>query len=151
MRARPTEEREPESAVDLVGRADAGVERLPQERQPDAEQEPERGSEQAVSHGLRLDLGGVVGRDDVRGLRLERLGRRQQGRVVDETLVQLRVLLSRRLELGLTVAELGYALKLDAVEIELIESGLSDLCTCREFEDAFDEFEERIFATFAGA
>jgi transcriptional regulator with XRE-family HTH domain len=58
---------------------------------------------------------------------------------------------SRRLELGLTIAELAYALNLDAGEVERIEAGESDFCRLREFEDAFDEFEERIFGTFAGA
>lgn len=58
---------------------------------------------------------------------------------------------SRRLELGLTVSELAFALKLDAEEIRRIEAGESDLCRCREFEEAFDEFEEKIFGTFAGA
>ncbi len=57
----------------------------------------------------------------------------------------------RRIELGLTVAELAYALKLDEEEILRIESEQSDLCECREFEALFDEFEERVFGTFAGA
>lgn len=57
----------------------------------------------------------------------------------------------RRLELGLTVSELAYALRLDETEIARIESGESDLCECREFEAIFDEFEERVFGTFAGA
>ena len=57
----------------------------------------------------------------------------------------------RRLELGLTVGELAYALSLDEVEILRIEAGQSDLCECREFEALFDEFEERVFGTFAGA
>jgi transcriptional regulator with XRE-family HTH domain len=58
---------------------------------------------------------------------------------------------SRRLELGLTVLELGYALNMDPQELARIESGESDGCRCREFEEAFDEFEEKIFGTFAGA
>jgi hypothetical protein len=57
----------------------------------------------------------------------------------------------RRIELGLTAAELAYALQLDEEEIRRIEAGQSDLCECREFEALFDEFEERVFATFAGA
>jgi predicted transcriptional regulator len=58
---------------------------------------------------------------------------------------------SRRLELGLTVSELGYALNVDPDELLRIEAGQSDLCRCAAFEEAFDEFEERIFGTFAGA
>jgi predicted transcriptional regulator len=57
----------------------------------------------------------------------------------------------RRLELGLTAAELAYALRLDAEEICRIEAGESDLCVCQAFEELFDEFEERVFGTFAGA
>lgn len=58
---------------------------------------------------------------------------------------------SRRLELGLTVAELAFALDMDADEILRIETGESDRCRCAEFEEAFDAFEEKIFGTFAGA
>jgi len=57
----------------------------------------------------------------------------------------------RRLELGLTVSELAYALHLDENEVARIEAGESTLCECREFEALFDEFEERVFGTFAGA
>ncbi len=59
--------------------------------------------------------------------------------------------LSRRLQLGLTVSELGYALNMDPDEILRIEAGESELCRCAAFDEAFDEFEERIFGTFAGA
>lgn len=58
---------------------------------------------------------------------------------------------SRRLELGLTVRELAFAINVDEAEILRIEAGESDLCRCQEFEEAFDEFEERVFGTFAGA
>ncbi|MGZ5446332.1 MAG: helix-turn-helix domain-containing protein [Thermoanaerobaculia bacterium] len=58
---------------------------------------------------------------------------------------------SRRVELGLTVRELAFAINVQEEEIRRIEAGESDLCRCREFEDAFDEFEERVFGTFAGA
>jgi predicted transcriptional regulator len=57
----------------------------------------------------------------------------------------------RRIELGLTVSELAYALRLDEHEIARIEAGESTLCECREFDALFDEFEERVFGTFAGA
>lgn len=58
---------------------------------------------------------------------------------------------SRRIELGLTVSELGYALNIDPDDLRRIEAGESDLCRCAAFEEAFAEFEERIFGTFAGA
>ena len=57
----------------------------------------------------------------------------------------------RRLELGLTVRELAFALHVEEEELIRLEAGQSDLCSCREFEDAFDAFEERVFGTFAGA
>lgn len=58
---------------------------------------------------------------------------------------------SRRIELGLTVRELAFAINVDEEEILRIEAGESDLCRCKEFDEAFDEFEERVFGTFAGA
>jgi predicted transcriptional regulator len=58
---------------------------------------------------------------------------------------------SRRLELGLTVRELAFAINVREEELLRVEAGESDLCRCKEFEDAFDEFEERVFCTFAGA
>lgn len=58
---------------------------------------------------------------------------------------------SRRVELGLTIRELAFALNVQEEELRRVEAGESDLCVCREFEDAFDEFEERVFGTFAGA
>jgi len=58
---------------------------------------------------------------------------------------------ARRLELGLTVRELAFAIQVEETELLRIEAGESDLCRCREFEDAFAAFEERVFGTFAGA
>lgn len=58
---------------------------------------------------------------------------------------------NRRLELGLTVRELAFALNMQEDEIQRVEAGQSELCQCAEFEDAFDEFEERVFGTFVGA
>jgi transcriptional regulator with XRE-family HTH domain len=58
---------------------------------------------------------------------------------------------SRRLELGLTVDELAFALNLTRQEVIQAESGESDYCTRRSFVEAFDLFEERVFGTFAGA
>ncbi len=58
---------------------------------------------------------------------------------------------SRRIELGLTVRELAFAINVQEEEIRRIEAGESDFCRCREFDEAFDEFEERVFGTFAGA
>ena len=58
---------------------------------------------------------------------------------------------SRRLELGLTVRELAFAINIQEEELIRVEAGQSDLCRRRAFEDAFDEFEERVFGTFAGA
>ncbi len=57
----------------------------------------------------------------------------------------------RRLELGLTVDELAFALDLPVSELRLVESGDSDLCRQKRFEEAFDLFEERVFGTFVGA
>ena len=59
--------------------------------------------------------------------------------------------MNRRLELGLTVRELAFALNMQEEELHRVEAGQSDTCQCAEFEDAFDEFEERVFGTFAGA
>ena len=77
---------------------------------------------------------------------MARRGGRRDNRGMTANQVKL-----RRQELGLTAAELAYALRLDEDAIRLIEAGQSDLCTCREFEELFSEFEERVFCTFAGA
>jgi transcriptional regulator with XRE-family HTH domain len=57
----------------------------------------------------------------------------------------------RRLELGLTVAELAFALNLHTDELLRIEQGKSSACLTPEFEEAFDIFEERVFGCFMGA
>lgn len=57
----------------------------------------------------------------------------------------------RRLELGFTVDELAFALNVTEAELALVEEGRSDLHHTREFEEAFERLEERVFATFAGA
>jgi transcriptional regulator with XRE-family HTH domain len=58
---------------------------------------------------------------------------------------------TRRIELGLTVDELAFALNLTRLEVLQAENGQGDLCTRRSFEEAFDQFEERVFGTFCGA
>lgn len=58
---------------------------------------------------------------------------------------------NRRLELGLTLDELAFALDVDQTELLRIEAGESDTVRTRAFEEAFDLFEERVFGTFAGA
>lgn len=55
------------------------------------------------------------------------------------------------MELGLTVAELAAALQLTENELLRVESGDTAICETDAFDDAFAEFEERVFATFAGA
>jgi predicted transcriptional regulator len=57
----------------------------------------------------------------------------------------------RRLELGLTVEELAWALDISNDEMERIEAGLSEYCRCAEFEEAFAELEQRVFGLFVGA
>ena len=57
----------------------------------------------------------------------------------------------RRLELGLTVEELAFALNVEPQELLCIEQGNSKLCLSPEFEEAFDIFEERVFGCFTGA
>ena len=58
---------------------------------------------------------------------------------------------ARRCELGLTPAELAYALQIDLEDVLRVESGTSDPGVRRRFEEAFDEFESRVLATFVGA
>lgn len=57
----------------------------------------------------------------------------------------------RRIELGLTIEELAWALDMDETDLRRIESGDNALSRSRLFEDAFDRFEERVFGTFVGA
>jgi transcriptional regulator with XRE-family HTH domain len=56
-----------------------------------------------------------------------------------------------RLELGLTVDELAFALNITEAELLQIEAGESDLCRNPAFQEALDCFEERVFGTFVGA
>ncbi|MFZ2493236.1 MAG: helix-turn-helix domain-containing protein [Thermoanaerobaculia bacterium] len=57
----------------------------------------------------------------------------------------------RRLELGLSLSELAAALEITETELQLIESGQSDLYTNAGMEEAFALLEEREFLTFVGA
>ena len=100
-----------ETVLDLVGRADAGVEGLPEECEPDPEHEAERCAEKHVSNGLRLDLASLVGGDHIGVLRLERLGRTEEGNLVEEALVEGGVVLAGGLELHKPT--LGFAARLD--------------------------------------
>ena len=57
----------------------------------------------------------------------------------------------RRVELGLSVAELAEILMITERELEAVEAGQSYMCTTAAFEEAFAILEERAFATFVGA
>lgn len=57
----------------------------------------------------------------------------------------------RRLELGLTLDELAFALNIGEADLALIEKGLSELHRTPEFQEAFERLEERVFATIVGA
>jgi transcriptional regulator with XRE-family HTH domain len=57
----------------------------------------------------------------------------------------------RRLELGLTVAELANALQITENELLQIETGKSALYESKAFEEAFECLEEIAFGTYAGA
>lgn len=57
----------------------------------------------------------------------------------------------RRLDLGLTVDELAFALNITEAELMAIEAGESRQHLTREFQEAFEVFEERVFGTYAGA
>lgn len=58
---------------------------------------------------------------------------------------------TRRLELGLTTAELANCLQITETELLKIESGESTVYTNKAFEEAFDHLEEVVFGTYAGA
>ena len=58
---------------------------------------------------------------------------------------------ARRVELGLTVAELASVLNVTENELSAIESNSSQLYMSEAFEEAFEVLEERVFGTFAGA
>ena len=57
---------------------------------------------------------------------------------------------SRRLELGLSVAELAAILNLTENELLQIERGHCGKVVFDAIEDAFGMLEERLFATYAG-
>lgn len=57
----------------------------------------------------------------------------------------------RRMELGLSVAELAAVLEITENELLEIEAGNSPYCETRAFEDAFAFLEECVDATFVGA
>jgi hypothetical protein len=57
----------------------------------------------------------------------------------------------RRVDLGLTVDELAFALNVTEAELMAIEAGASRQYLTREFQEAFDAFEERVFGTYVGA
>ena len=60
-------------------------------------------------------------------------------------------IICRRLELGLTLEELAFALGISPPELHRIETGQSDAHNTREFADAFDALEERVFGSYVGA
>lgn len=74
------------------------------------------------------------------------VSRTDNGRVMKPNQIKV-----RRMELGLTVAELAAALQLTENELLMIEAGDTAFCESDAFEDTFAEFEERVFYTFAGA
>lgn len=57
----------------------------------------------------------------------------------------------RRLELGLTVEELAFALNIEESELRRVEAGESAFCCSAAFEEAFDVLEERVFGLLVGA
>lgn len=57
----------------------------------------------------------------------------------------------RRLELGLSVAELAAELQVTEKELTAIEEGVSTLYETKAFEEAFERLEERAYATCVGA
>jgi transcriptional regulator with XRE-family HTH domain len=58
---------------------------------------------------------------------------------------------SRRMELGLTVAELAGLLNLTERELDSIECGDCRPYMSEAFQEVFAVLEERLFATYAGA
>jgi DNA-binding XRE family transcriptional regulator len=60
-------------------------------------------------------------------------------------------IIERRVDLGLTVDELAFALNVTEAELMAIEAGESRQHLTREFQEAFDAFEERVFGTYVGA
>jgi transcriptional regulator with XRE-family HTH domain len=57
----------------------------------------------------------------------------------------------RRLELGMTVAELARELDITERELTQIENGQNTWFVTQAFEKAFERLEERAFATYMGA
>jgi DNA-binding transcriptional regulator YiaG len=57
----------------------------------------------------------------------------------------------RRLELGLTIDEMAFALNVTEAELTAVESGESDLHKGARFREAFEILEERVFGTYVGA
>lgn len=57
----------------------------------------------------------------------------------------------RRLELGLTVDEMAFALNLTEGELLAVENGQSDLHKTARFQESFEILEERVFGTYVGA
>ena len=57
---------------------------------------------------------------------------------------------SRRIELGLSLAELAAILQLTESELHLIECGRCGSSIAPAIEDAFEILEERLFSTYAG-
>jgi len=56
-----------------------------------------------------------------------------------------------RVELGLTVDELAFALNISEADMNAIEAGQSELHRTKAFKEAFDCLEERVFGTYVGA
>jgi hypothetical protein len=93
------EQRQPET-LDLVGGPHPRVEGIPQKGEAEAEADPEEQSEDAVPHGLGLNLPGGVRRPHERGRRgLQRLDRAELLFLLGEVLVERRLLLSFGLQL----------------------------------------------------
>ena len=67
------EQRHSQAGAQLVGRAHAGVERLAQERQPDAQREPDEDTQGDVAARFRLHLRRAAGRPDHHRARAGRL------------------------------------------------------------------------------
>lgn len=57
----------------------------------------------------------------------------------------------RRIELGLTIDEMAFALNVTEAELRAVENGESELHKTRRFQEAVDILEERVFGTYVGA
>ena len=60
-------------------------------------------------------------------------------------------IVTRRMELELTVSELAFALNIAPDELRRIEAGQSNAHLTPEFNEAFAALEERVFGLMVGA